>query len=143
MREGESQMLGTFILPHRQSHLEWPARKVKDFIEWMGLQKVVVRSDQEEAMKSLVENVRQLGIGVLVEHSPKYEKQCNGRAEQSVQQLEGMIRALKLVLEARVKKRIPTDHPIISHLAEHAAFLCYQSIGQYPCLLLDPTRRCD
>ena len=76
----------------------------------MGLQRVVVRSDQEEAMKALVENVRQLGIGIVVEHSPKYEKQCNGRAEQGVQQLEGMIRTLKLVLEDRVKKRIPTDH---------------------------------
>ena len=42
-REGETQMLGTFLLPHRQSHLEWTARRLKEFIEWMGLQTVVVR----------------------------------------------------------------------------------------------------
>ena len=51
------------------------------------------------------------------------ESQSNGLAERSVGLFEDQFRTLKNALESRLKRRIPTSHPVISWLAEHTAWI--------------------
>ena len=37
--------------------------------------------------------------------------------------MKGMLRTVKLCLEARVQKKIPDDHPLMTWMVEHAAWL--------------------
>ena len=57
------------------------------------------------------------------EHSHPGESQSNGRAERAVQDLVNHVRVLKLALEANIKARLPSEHPIMAWLVEHAAYL--------------------
>ena len=57
------------------------------------------------------------------EHSAPGESQSNGKAEASVKTLVDLLRTLKLSLESRLGGRIPSAHPILAWLIEHAAYL--------------------
>ena len=49
------------------------------------------------------------------------KSQSNGKAENTVQRLEDMLRTYKSALETNIDSRIPTDHPIIHWMVEHGA----------------------
>ena len=51
------------------------------------------------------------------------ESQSNGLAERSVGVWEDQFRTLKHALELRLKRRIPSEHPVISWLVEHTAWV--------------------
>ena len=57
------------------------------------------------------------------EHSHPGESQSNGLAEKAVQDLVNHVRVLKLALETNINARIPSNHPIMAWLVEHAAYL--------------------
>ena len=48
-------------------------------------------------------------------------KQLNGKAKRSVQQLQDLVRTYKSAKETRIERRIPTDHPVLHWMVEHAA----------------------
>ena len=54
LREGETLILFALMLPHRRREIEWPARRMAEAIRSMGLEKVVVRADRENAMLSFI-----------------------------------------------------------------------------------------
>ena len=55
------------------------------------------------------------------EYSAIGESASNGRAERTVQAVEDMLRTLKSALEARLRVRVPSTHPIMRWLVEHVA----------------------
>ena len=55
------------------------------------------------------------------ESSAVGESRSNGKAENSVQRLEDMIRTYKSVLEEHIKFRIPSKHPLIRWIVDSAA----------------------
>ena len=57
------------------------------------------------------------------EQAVKYDSRSNGDAENAVKQVTKQLRTLKLCLEKRLGKKIPTSHPLVTWLAEHAAWL--------------------
>ena len=57
------------------------------------------------------------------EHSHPGESQSNGVAERAVQELVNHVRVLKLALEVNINARVPSDHPIMAWIVEHAADL--------------------
>ena len=71
------------------------------------------------AMKTSVVGMDQIGF----EHPPPYDSRANGSVENACKQLKGQIRTLKLGLEQRIQKRIPEEHPVMTWLVEHAAWL--------------------
>ena len=81
LREGETLVIFALMLPHRRRELEWPAKRMAESIRSMGLERVVVRADRENAMLAFLENIRRQGIQILVEKSPRYEKQSNSRGD--------------------------------------------------------------
>ena len=51
------------------------------------------------------------------------ESQSNGLAERAVRTLEEQTRTMLTALEARIKVPLPSDHPILSWLLEHASYI--------------------
>ena len=49
------------------------------------------------------------------------ESQSDGKAENAVQRLEDMVRTYKAALEDHIGYRIPSKHPVIRWIVEHAA----------------------
>ena len=62
-----------------------------------------------------------LADGVVPENSKAYDHPSNGRAEQGVQELEGIVRTLKDSLECKLGIMFNFDHPIVHWMVEHAA----------------------
>ena len=99
-------------------------------IEWMGCTRIALMSDNEPAIvKLLKESLKSLRIEVegleqaSEEHSPEYDPQANGIAEQTVGEIKGLLRTHVLAIEERLGHRIPPDHPLVAWLVSHVAFL--------------------
>ena len=60
---------------------------------------------------------------VMDEQAVKYGSKSNGDAENAVKQVTKQLRTLKLCLERRIAKKIPTAHPLLTWLVEHAAWV--------------------
>ena len=52
-----------------------------------------------------------------------YNPQATGSAEEGVQDVTDLLRRLTLALEARIKQPLSLQHPMVSRLIRHAAFL--------------------
>ena len=101
--------------------------ELKEDILWLGHSRVVIRSDNEPALVSVVDRVvKALKVSagvdsVTSEGSVPYDPQTNGHAEGAVRLIKGQFRAMLLCLEDKVQGRIPLDHPILAWLVSHAA----------------------
>ena len=68
-------------------------------IDLAGLRRVVIKSDQEPALKDLlrvVKTERAEDIELQPEESPVGESKSNGEIERAIQTMQGQVRALKL-----------------------------------------------
>jgi hypothetical protein len=99
-------------------------------ISWLGHVRLILKSDQEVSLLALVTQTLKVmkfkveGLESLTtEQSAAYESQSNGATEVAVRAMRGVIRTLRLCLEARVGKKIPDGHPLMAWLMEHAALL--------------------
>ena len=59
----------------------------------------------------------------MVEESPKKSSGSNRIVERAIQVCEGQIRSLKSQLDDRYLVHIDVEHPILTWLCEHAAYL--------------------
>ncbi|MBV61870.1 MAG: hypothetical protein CMH65_11270 [Nevskiales bacterium] len=103
-------------------------------LKWLGYSHVSLKSDNEPAILALLkESLIDLRVAVhdadadaqqvvQEEHPTAYDKGSNGLAEGAVKTVQGMTRTLKLDLENRLQRSIPSDHPLIHWLVEHVAW---------------------
>ena len=101
-----------------------------DDIRFLGHKKLELKSDNEKAiLKVLKDSLTSLRFEVAdadtlqEEHAVPYDSNTNGDAENAVKQLQKQLRTVKLCLESRVRQRIPNQHPLLSWLVEHAAWM--------------------
>jgi hypothetical protein len=91
------------------------------------------KTDQEPALVDLVNKICSLRpeSRSVTSHSGVGDSKGNGLAERAVQQVEEMVRVHKLAVEARIKEKLPVNHPMMGWLVEHAADLLNRySVGQ-------------
>ena len=82
-------------------------RRLGEEIDKLGRQRLVLESDQEPAIKALIQSVRrEKHRDISVEHSPVAERQSNGVAERAAKTVQGQVRTLMLALEARISEKI-------------------------------------
>ena len=88
-----------------------------------GYQRLVLKSDNENSIKALKEQVKDnvRGIEVILKESPTGDKQANGLAEVAVRETKRQSRALVSELEERLGK-IPPKNPLLLWLSRHATF---------------------
>ena len=126
MRDRETRMLSAHAVPMKGAVVEWTAQQVVRDLERLGHHgRLVVRSDQEAALRSLVSEVARLrGDAVTIpEHSAVGDSQGNGFIERAVRTVEEMVRTLKLDLETRISQKMNITHKVIPWLVEHAVDL--------------------
>ena len=101
-------------------------------------------SDQETPIGAMMEAALKIvgktakWYGAVPENSAVGESQSNGRAESAVNEIEGHVRTLKGALESRIRRRIPTIHPVMRWLIEHSAItLMFGDVSHvgYICML--------
>ena len=109
---------------------QYVANLVVQAVEWLGHTRLILKTDNEPALHILVEQsleeirIKVRGVAqVSIEHSPRYDSQSNGGVEAGVRILRGHFRTLKLCLEARIGKVIPTNHALIPWLLEYTAMM--------------------
>ena len=100
--------------------------RVTNFIRDSGYLKLIYRSDQEPALRALLEQAFKKASDLQLEQavpeaSAVGESQSNGRAESSVLRIQDLVRTYKCALESRMEAKLPCDHPTFYWLVEHAS----------------------
>ena len=87
----------------------------------------MIRSDNEPAVLQVVDRVtsalKMKGVDATNEGSVPYDPQTNGAAESAVKLLKGSMRTILLGLESCISAKVPIDHPILTWLVIHAAYI--------------------
>lgn len=114
--------LVAYVVPSKGVSEEWVAEEIVKYLKSIGHHgRVILRGDQEPAIGSLFERVAEIRGSVTVpENAPKRDSKGNGFAERAVQQVEEMVRVLKLALENALGKRVAVSHPCMAWLVQHA-----------------------
>ena len=105
---------------------EWSVRESLRFLDFLGYQKIVVKSDQEEALNAVIRKVRQYrgsDTQTMQEHSPVGSSQSNGATERRIQTIEGQVRTLRSAFESRIGAKVPTGSCLFAWLVIHAGNL--------------------
>ena len=93
-------------------HEEYSVREALRYLDFLGYQSVMVKTDQEKALNAVVRRVRQYrgaDTQTMTENSPVGSSQSNGMIERRIQTVEGQIRTLRSAFEARTGSRLPTS----------------------------------
>ena len=105
--------------------------RLATFIKESGYSKVVYKSDQEAAIRSLFEAAFEASsregtlynpklVQMVPEASSAGESQSNGKAENAIRRVEDLARTYKSALETHLDERLPATHPVFHWLVEHA-----------------------
>ena len=120
-RDRDSKTLFCAVLPGKGGGHEWAVKQLLNFIKRMGHAKCIIKTDQETALVNLIEAViKGREHATISEYSPVKESQSNGIAEKAVQSCEEMTRTIKIGLERRMNRKLPTEHPVMKWLVSHA-----------------------
>ena len=114
------------LLRSRPTREQFPhlIKMVVTFLELMRHEKIKLRSDQDPSLKALILAVKaQWPHSVLIEESPLYSSESNGRAERAIQTVRRLGASLRVALELRLGLRLSSSHPAWSWLIRHAAWL--------------------
>ena len=126
-KDRETRMVMASVVPLKGASHEFPARRIRAFVNELGCEHVdiIIKSDQEPAIIDLVREVARLRApaNTLKEESPVGASASNGVVERGIQTCEGQIRVLKDALEARIRDKVKSDHPVLTWLVEFAAVL--------------------
>lgn len=128
--ERYSKMEKAVVVPSEGSTGKYAARMVTDLIDLIEEcgdkdQAIVVKTDQEPAIKVLVDDVcmARTGARTTVEQAPMRSKGSSGIAERAVQSTGQYLRTLKSALHERTGVRIDTKHPVLTWLCEYAGYM--------------------
>ena len=93
------------------------------FIKSLGFKRILVRSDNERPLLSLIERVTSnlTGVELVLMTSPEGDHQANGLAEVGVREIKAQTRILRSQLEQRLGSRIDEKDPLMSWIPRHAA----------------------
>lgn len=121
-RDEASSYLFAHAVPRKGlTRIRGAVELVKD-IDRLGYKTIVLKTDNEPAMKTLQEEVKsRMTERTILENSPAGESQSNGVAERAVQAVSEHARVLRSALQNRLGVALGCKHPVIAWLVEHAA----------------------
>ena len=124
MKEITTGMMMAMIVPRKgigARDEEWIHRRLSQFINGFGFKKILLRSDNENAILALRKKIADgCTAQVLEEDSIKGESQTNGLAEVGVRIVEGIMRTLIIDVEVKTKTKVGDSSVVMAWLAEHA-----------------------
>ena len=121
LKSHESRMTLAHVV-ERKGPVDSTTRRLVADLDWLGLRRLVFKSDQEPSILALKQAVRESmpTVEFVMEESPVEEHQSNGTIEVTVRDIQRQVRVMKSALEERVKCEVPSGHPILAFLVEHA-----------------------
>ena len=118
MREVVSNMVMAAVVPRKTTGL-FAAKRALAFLSEVGCLHgdLIVRSDQEPAITSLVNEVGRLrgaagGGRFIVEASPVGSSGSNGRVERAIQSVQDQVRVMRVALQDRWKVDVSHRHAV-------------------------------
>ena len=115
-------MLGATVV-HRKGASDYATSFLTAFIEISGIKRILVRSDTERSLLSLIERVMSnlTGVELVLMTSPEGDHPANGFAEVGVREIMAQTRILRTQLEQRPGNRVDEKDPLMSWMPRHAA----------------------
>jgi len=130
LRCWESKNVFGHVIPVKGADEEaYAARLASADIRWLGHTRVILKCDNEASLVALKDQVlAELKVDKDIEQTgdenpARYESASNGGTEVGVRNVRGLMRTLKLCLEARIEKYVPVTHAVIPWLLEHTCLL--------------------
>ena len=127
VRDRKSKALFSHLVPSKGVEHFYPEHALVRDIKFLGYPSVVIKSDQEPAIKALAEAVKNSfaakgGVRVQLENSPKGDDhgKSNGEAEAAVEITQGLCRTYKDACEKGLGVLIDPKSPLLGWLVEHA-----------------------
>ena len=111
------------LVPGKGASAPWVAKRLARWIDRLGSSRVVVKTDNENAIVDLVNEVRkqrQPGSATIPESPEEGESQSNQYAESAVNVNKGLIRTLIDATEHNLGAKIDRAHPLLPWIIEHA-----------------------
>ena len=123
IKHGPSGATASMLVSKKGGSIAWVSKHIKNLIdyEW-GMTKIIMKSDGEPAIKDLKNLIKaqRMKDQTIMEESPSGESQSNGKAENAIREIEGMIRTWKEHLESKYGVKIDIDNPIFPWLVRFA-----------------------
>eukprot|EP00973_Karenia_brevis_P042574 5893899-Karenia_brevis.AAC.2 len=139
-----------FMVIRKGSQTTFITQRVAGIISSLGYKEVIIKCDQEPAIKELQRDIREEmwkelkqaakdireangdgrvqiedGESVMVQNSPVGESQSNGVIERTIQSVQEQVRAIKNTIEEEASMKIDSTSHIWPWLIEYAAFTLY------------------
>ena len=94
-------------------------------LEESGYRRLVLKSDNENSIKSLKEAVKKgiKTVEIVLEESKTGDSQANGACEVAVRETKRQIKAMKSSLEEKLGIQVRDRHPILAWVGRHADFM--------------------
>ena len=121
-RNSSTGCLGATVVD-RTGESDYASSFLTAFIKSFGFKRILVRSDNERSLLSLIERVMNnlTGVELVQMTSPEGDHAANGLAEVGVREIKAQTRILRSQLEQRLGSRIDEKDPLMSWIPRHAA----------------------
>ena len=121
-KDRRTRMIFAHMVPKRGlASMHGAEEMIKDIAK-LGYKEVILKSDNEAALRSVQEEVKKRRDDpTILENSPVGDSRANGAAERAVQAVGEQVRVLRKALEDRVGYRLSGTHPVLAWLIEHSA----------------------
>ena len=127
LRDRASKAIFSHLLPTKGTvGSTYPEKAVLRDLNWLGYKRLVLKTDQENAIKALATAVKAgFPEDLTLEESPKGDShgQSNGTAANAVQRVQGQVRTMKYALEQSAGGELPKDSVIFPWMIEYAGVL--------------------
>ena len=121
-RNSSTGRMGATVVD-RKGASDYASSFLTAFIKILGFKRILVRSDNERSLLSLIERVtcNLTGVELVLMTSPEGDHQANGLAEVGVREIKAQTRILRSQLEQRLGSRVDEQDPLMSWIPRHAA----------------------
>ena len=129
VKDRKGKAIFAHVVPQKGVDVDgYSVARLVDDIKWLGYTKLLLRSDNEAAIISLLtaalRKLKTEGIAqVAREKPPDYDSRANGSIENAVKQVQGLLRTIKLGFEKHLGGLVPDSHPTFSWMVEWVALI--------------------
>ena len=121
MKDRKSKSIAANVVPEKGVNQYAIKRLAKD-IQLLGYQKIILKSDNENAILALKRAViQERPCEIIPEESPVSESQSNGEIEATNKVIQGKTRTLRLGIESRYEIKMGREHMVVPWMIKHAA----------------------
>ena len=121
INDDKTGMLKSAVLKQKGIE-EWSLKVVKEFVEALGYKKIVMKTDNENAIMALKGEVKHRShVEIIPEQSAAYDSKAAGKIENAVQRIEKQFITLRDALQTRINEKVETGNPVIEFLVLHTS----------------------